>query len=250
LFQLQGIAKIGPIYYLISLWTTNTPVYQRTSGRPVALATAKAILPASVFAIVIPSILMFLPFGNLEVWQNIIAFWQITPLLVSPLTSLFATVIEFFQPEDNDPGQLSELHNNDVPYLVSAYSFAFFLAAAIHVAVLLFIAGSPALSFARIFWDLPSPFGSLSLDGPEAVFSFLKYDLAIYTAASSVWYLYSVFEMRRQGYVTTTHASTAAVAVVASTFLLGPGATYAGTWWWRESIIATLSQRSLGQDSY
>ncbi|KAH8891947.1 FAD/NAD(P)-binding domain-containing protein [Thozetella sp. PMI_491] len=229
LYQLLGIARIGPIYYLVSLWTTNHPIYQRTSGRPVEVATARAILPGAIFACVIPSVIMFLPFENLEVWQNSIAFWQVSPLLVSPLVSLLAALNRFLSRKLRDPASLYELTNEDVPHLLSAYSTAFCVAAIAHVSLLFFIASSPTLSLARTFWDV--------------AFTFLKYDLMIFSSASMVWCLYSVFEVRRQGYITTPQAWRAALGVLASAVLLGPGAAYAGTWYWRESVIATLSQR-------
>ncbi len=145
---------------------------------------------------------------------------------------------------------MKEINNDDVPYLLSAYSFAFFIAATVHVAVLALAAGSQSLSAAQIFWEMPSPFGSLHhLSAAEGVFSFLKYDLAIYACSTLVWCLYSVFEMRRQGYVTTAQGTTAALAVVISAFLFGPGAMYAGTWYWRENTIAALSERVESKES-
>ncbi|KAH8890413.1 FAD binding domain-containing protein [Thozetella sp. PMI_491] len=241
--QLKGIAQIGPLYGLLSLFATNNVFFQRTSGRPVDAASAKAVLPALAVGYIVPSILMMTPYKNVSVWQSCIAAWQVAPLLVSPLTSLFASAIRWFEgPKKPDPKELDQLSNDDVPHLLSTYSFTLWSTATVHLATLAYIAVSPGMSFSSVFFNLQSPFGPLKGDAVEGISSFFKYDLIGYVGYMLVSSLYSVYEMRRLGYVTTAEAGRAALAVVGSVPLLGPGAMMAGTWAWKERAISTLSK--------
>ncbi|EJT69630.1 hypothetical protein GGTG_12514 [Gaeumannomyces tritici R3-111a-1] len=69
-----------------------------------------------------------------------------------------------------------------------------------------------------------------------------KWDVLIYTVTLLAWCLWSMFEMRRVDYVAMAEACRTAVAVPLSLVLLGPGAMYAGTWYWREKTIVGVSR--------
>ncbi|KAK7413086.1 hypothetical protein QQX98_008034 [Neonectria punicea] len=59
------------------------------------------------------------------------------------------------------------------------------------------------------------------------------------TAASN---LYSVWDLRRLGYIRSSQAVKAAVSVVVGEALVGSGATWAGLWYWREDKIAHITR--------
>jgi hypothetical protein len=187
---------------------------------------------------------MMLPHATPSSWQNAIAAWQFAPILVSPLTSLLAAIYRRRQPEEPDPRELTPYENKDLSHLLSAYSFIFLASAIAHVCLVAFVYTTPALSLARVFFDVPSPFGvwtSSTLGVQEAIFTWLKWDMLLYVGALLVWCIYTVFELRRLGYITTASAKTSSLAIFGSSILLGPGATYVGVWYWREKVIARLS---------
>ncbi|KAH8898447.1 FAD binding domain-containing protein [Thozetella sp. PMI_491] len=243
-FQIGGIGKIAPLYYLVTLYTSSNPHYSRTSGRPVPLSISQALLPALALSFILPSVSMMLPHAMPSSWQNAIAAWQFAPILVSPLTSLFAAIYRRREPEQPDPRELTPYENKDLPHLLSTYSIVFFASALAHVCLVAFVYTTPAQSLARVFFDVPSPFGtwnSSTLGAQEAIFTWFKWDMLLYVGALLVWCMYTVYELRRMGYITTVSAKTSALAVFGSSVLLGPGATYVGVWYWRENAIAKLS---------
>lgn len=121
--------------------------------------------------------------------------------------------------------------------LRGAYGVAFWAALLVHVAVVAFVALTdlPTVNFWNVFAGVPSPLVAWSAGTrEEGLFLFVKYDFAFAAGAILLWGLYSVWEVRRAGFTTTREAVAAAVAVVVGQVLVGPGATYAGLWWWRE----------------
>jgi len=235
-YQLRGIGKIAPFYFLLSTWTTSSRVYNRTAGRPVPEGYARAILPGVVIAYAVPTVLMFLPYSSIDTWQDAIALWQFAPLAVGPL--VFALGRALAVP---DPDELEMYKNRDVAPLRAAYALGVGVTGVVHVCVVLF-ALAQGVRLGRIF-GVENPFsGKWPSDGNplEEIFQFFKWDLASWALVTLVWCLWSVFDMRRLGYVTTGQALRAAVAVPASLLALGPGAMYAGTWYWREGVISEL----------
>ena len=110
--------------------------------------------------------------------------------------------------------------------LKSAYDLAFAVQAFVHVATLGFLALQPNASAPSVM------LGSLGVLQPHGVQSF---------AAGLVYQLYSVWEMRQNGFVTTLDAAKAVLGVVAGQFLVGSGATWARLWSWRETVLNDLS---------
>ncbi|KAF6803052.1 FAD binding domain-containing protein [Colletotrichum sojae] len=232
---LFGIGKVAPIYYLVSLHSTRNTVYTRPTGRPIPSTVARTLLAALCIGYVIPTALMFLPYGDEAVQQAAIAFWVPSPLYVSLLALLFSTVLQRIAPVKTLDWEIFE--NRDLPSLQTGYAFSFCVAAVVHTCALLYGSLSPAISLWRAFFDVPSfAAADLKID----MGAFMKYDLLLLGAAVAFWCLYSAYDLRRLGYVSTRAAVCASTAVLAGQVVVGPGATYAGLWAWREGVIAGL----------
>lgn len=233
-YQLLGIGKVAPVYFLLSVYTTNRNVYARTTGRPVPSHAAKVLLPALCLGYVIPTAMMFLPHEESTTQQNAIAFWQPSPLYVPLLAWVGSKAVQALSP--TKPFDLEIFENRDLPYLQSGYAFCFFATAITHICTFLYAGLSPSVSISQAFFSLPE-FDSIDLTG------FFKYDMLLCFSSVAIWLLYSLFELRRFGYIKTSTAFKALGLTLASGVLVGPGATYAGVWAWRESIIASYGKK-------
>ncbi|WYZ44688.1 hypothetical protein EsH8_VIII_000004 [Colletotrichum jinshuiense] len=234
-YQLVGIGKVAPIYFLVSLYTTRRGVYSRPTGRPIPSSVAKALPVSLVLGYVLPTILMFLQYGDSVVQQNAIAFWQPSPVYVSVLTWVLSGALGYISRTKSLDWEIFE--NRDLASLRIGYALCFFAAATLHAAALAYSRLSPSVSLFKAFLDLPTV-ASMSLGNDLA--GFWKYDMLLCFAAVAVWCLYSVYELRRLGYVTTRAAIGAAALTLTGHVLVGPGATYAALWAWREEVIARL----------
>ncbi|EKG11619.1 hypothetical protein MPH_11112 [Macrophomina phaseolina MS6] len=238
-YQLFGIAKVAPIYYLISIYTSSNILYTRTTGRPIHSSVAKALLPALLIGFVLPTALMFLPYDDPSTHQIFVALWQPFPLYVAMLTATISALIRYLSPTEALDTEMFD--RKDLAPLSAAYAFAFCTTAATHLCTLVYLASSSTLSVASAFFNLQPPGLPVTHPG-KSVFAFFKWDMVLCFAAVFVWCLYSVFELRRVGYITTKQAVVAAVVTAVAQVVVGPGAAYVGLWAWREGVIAGLVQ--------
>ncbi|KAL8335607.1 hypothetical protein RB601_008592 [Gaeumannomyces tritici] len=279
-YQIFSIARVGPIYFLATMFAGRKDMYYRQSSRVVDQDVARALLPAVSLAFVLPTICMLLPlWGAPAAWLDFMTFWQVAPVLVGPLTSFLASVIRSARLAGDKTAAAAvaatedyaaahggttvvgsvghdELYRNiDLPHLLTAYTAAFYSAAAMHVAVAVYVLASPDASLRGVFLNLPCwPWSdgaaTWSVDAAstaEVAIVIFRWDFVVYAATLLVWCLHTVAEMRRVGYVRTADAWKAAVAVAASFVLVGPGAMYAATWYWREKAIASQSKMEEGE---
>lgn len=179
---------------------------------------------------------MFLPHEDYITQQNIIAIWQPSPLYVSLLVwvgSKAMCALETAKPLD-----FEIFDNKDLSYLQSGYAFCFFATAITHICILLYASLSSSVSISQSLFSL-SGLDTIDISG------FWKYDMVLCFSSVAVWLLYSVFELRRFGYITTSTALKAVGSTIVSGLLVGPGATYAGVWAWRESVIASYGNATI-----
>ncbi|KAK2777212.1 FAD binding domain protein [Colletotrichum kahawae] len=233
IYQLLGIGKVAPFYFLLSVYTTSRSVYARTTGRPIPSHVAKVILPALCLGYVIPTALMFIPHEDSVTQQNAIAFWQPFPIYVALLAWTGSKVVYAMKPTKTLDWEV--LENKDLSYLQSGYAFCFFVTAITHISTFLYAGLNASVSISESFFGLP-PWDAMTIAG------FWKYDMVLCFASVAVWLLYGVFEMRRFGYITTSAALKAVGLTLAGSVLVGPAATYAGVWAWRESVIASYGK--------
>lgn len=138
---------------------------------------------------------------------------------------------------------LERYKNPDVPILQAAYSVLFWLQAAAHISTLVYTYAHPDLTVSQLFLGLQDPFSKdWGLADPvAAMMAFLQYDMAVSAAALIAYELFSVWKLRQMGYVTTRCAALAALGVAAGQLTVGPGATWAALWSWRENVLANVA---------
>lgn len=253
--QLLTIARVSPVYFLLTLLAGRNDLVHRKPARSVDPALARAVLPAVALGYVLPSVLMLLPprvTGAGRFWQDVLAYWQLSPATVGPLASLIAwaatTLATKKKGKEEAPKDLERHRGRDLPHLLKAYNVVFWAAAACHIGVVGYALASPSVSLGKMLFGvpLPRPFASATTPdwsaglGPADIsFVLFRWDLLIFASAVVTWCLHTVFEMRRLGYVTAEEAKrTALVKVLGSLVAFGPGAVYAGVWAWREKAIA------------
>lgn len=138
---------------------------------------------------------------------------------------------------------LERYKNPDLPILQAAYSFLFWLQAAAHISTLTYTHNHPDLTISELFFGLRDPFAAdwAITDPVAAMMAFLQYDMVVSATALIIYELFSVWKLRQMGYVTTGRAALAALGVAAGQLTVGPGATWAALWSWRESVLANVA---------
>ncbi|KUI64495.1 hypothetical protein VM1G_00049 [Cytospora mali] len=252
--QISGIEKIAPIYYLFAIAAGDTSM----ASPEVTPGAAKVVLPATLLAYALPGALMaLLPLTATEVSRSIFtpqslatyAFF-LAPVTVPLLTTAISKAMKWLSRREGPTRKESEVkskkvvkgsdertyhHSTGVPALKTAYAVTFAIQAAHHIYTLaktsLLLSSAGQLSLTAVLGDLltKSPV-------PGQRFT----SVSLYAGATLGFGLYTVWDLWRRGYTTNRKASKAALGVVTGQVLFGPGATYAGLWWWREVAVISL----------
>lgn len=252
--QICGIERIAPIYYLFSMASGDPASSRDLDQIMMPLEVAEAVLPATLLGYVLPATLISLvPLTATGVSQSdfniqtaVVYAFYLAPITVPVLTTVLPKVMRYVRrtaepkrrdkaaPEARQPPEVRD--SSDVlRSLRSAYGVSFAIQAAEHL-----------YTMARGIIQVPG--GQVSL--ASAVGSLLTYSavpgqryssLSLYAGATLGFGLYTVWDLRRRGLVTNTETRRSAIGVLAGQVLFGPGATYAGLWWWREGVLAKSS---------
>ncbi|KAI1083641.1 FAD/NAD(P)-binding domain-containing protein [Whalleya microplaca] len=240
--QVLGIGRSVLLYALLSAIHSA----QTTVDRPVRVEVARSLLPALAFGFIVPMVLLIAPMPSVNRWQGWI---RVSPLWFSALNSIFSSTSGRWQrrKSDEDADKHAEWYStDDVPILNTVYDLAFAVQATAHLGTLTFTSIHAGLSLATVPRNALGPFntGSRVHTSFDKAFAISKYEL-LWTIAGVVSHsLYLVWELRRQGYITTSRALRVALVVTLGQVIVGPGASWAGIYRWRENIISELSSSS------
>ena len=240
--QVQGIARAAPLHAILSaFFGLGIP-----TGRQVPLPVAQSLIPAITLGFIIPTIMVLLPTPRVAAWEKWSAIWQFAPVLFNVLAAITAKVLKkrdaVKKPEQSE--EMERYTNKDVSSLKAVYTYAFAVQAAVHVSTLAYGWSHPDVSISQTFFNLSShseqkqPVPDLA----AKLATFFRYDMIFGVIGYLGSQLYSIWDLRRLGYVKTTEAVKAALAVASGQFLVGPGATWAGLWYWREDKLGSVAQ--------
>ena len=240
--QVQGIARIAPLYAIVTAFFG----FESPPGRSVPLPVAQSLVPAITLGFVIPTIMVLFPTPRIAAWEKWSAIWQFAPVLFNALAAVTAKVLKKrHAPQESQQSEEMERYTNkDVSSLKAIYTYAFAVQAAVHVSTLAYGWSHPDVSIFQTFFKLSShseqkwPVPDLA----AKLATFFRYDMTFGVIGYLGSQLYSIWDLRRLGYVKTSEAVKAALAVAGGQFLVGPGATWAGLWYWREDKLASVAQ--------
>lgn len=226
-----------PLYVLAFFLSSSPTAYWMPAERFVPERFSRAVLPALAIGFLGPSTLMAAPMlsaGSDEYAQQIIAFWQVTPVLTSWLAEAISRSLAGSAAAEKRK-LLEDYAGLDLPNLNKLYGAVFFVAASTHAAVMLAVVWVVRLSVAGIF--LPGQTAGPVESILEGVSIFIKYDLLLTVVSTLVLCLINLMEMKRVGLIEGSTWRRVGW-LVAGCVAVGPGATLVGLWKWRERKTA------------
>ncbi|KAI1323102.1 FAD/NAD(P)-binding domain-containing protein [Xylariaceae sp. FL0255] len=243
--QLRSIFEVVPVWTLISFLTVDVHTLDRTVDADVA----RSLLPALLSSLAVAAFSTTSPGG----WQT----WIPISAILFPITT---TAVAFFQKiQRRRAGKVqSERHEEwysteDVPYLKLVYDFALVIQAAFHLAVVayIFLSASPPVSFQSLYANSTSIFSlsnggwdwdmMLSRSGVDKDTAVMGFGLLVLVIAVTCQNLHAIWQLRKIGYITTWTGLKVAAAALLGQVVVGPGATWARLWRWREDVFVGLS---------
>jgi hypothetical protein len=249
----QGLGRVAIAYVILISWQS----FQLPTGRKIPVEVARSMGPALVASGIGPLLLIFSTSQGTDKWEVLRFICTSFPLFFTLLVASYSlirkrgeqakiygqkyngTTKESVTPRDQ-VAPLKECYlPNDVPILQSLYLWIFYQQCLAHFALVAYGYLNLGLSLAAPFLVLPRSFTTLI--APSSAMGALEYDMTLASLGFLAQTVYSLWSLRYLGYVTTLAVVRAAIGVVAGYVFLGPSATLAGFWIWREGIFSHLS---------
>lgn len=192
------------------------------------------ILPGVLLFYVVPTVALFVPSPDLDTMQNLLAFWQFTPILTGiPLWLVTLSGSTTTVTANN--------RHSDVRHLKILYAFVFVLCVATHWYTIrgISLSTDPDVTYARVFlpstytWRRNADWGLLFIFQWDWLIIGLMYIISSWVAVCDV-------QRARHGEATLENVFESFLVIVALTGGGGPGAALAATWFWREGAMAEI----------
>ncbi|KAI8622900.1 FAD binding domain protein [Xylariaceae sp. FL1651] len=244
-----GIGRVATIHALLSILLGFNGITGRYVGREVT----RALVPAITITYIIPTILAFTAQTTTNFAQVWVSSWHFAPSLFSILTTAFVFAQSWYKArvgtgtttptaDEIRASALERYKNPDAPMLQAVYYYAFAVQSTVHISILVKTILEAYTSMSTLGMDQ----ADLSYGNWDAL-NFLwaneifKNDFSLAFSVMLIYQLYAIWNLRQQGYVKTNTAISAVTGILAGQILIGPGATWALLWSWRESVLCGLS---------
>ncbi|KAI7278161.1 hypothetical protein KC345_g6137 [Hortaea werneckii] len=243
-YQTVGRAIFLALYGLAYVTVIAKPEGKATQltdpiARGPSNAYAEALLPSLVLGYLLPTGLIYLPYDDWSLTQAFIAVWQPAPVFVNLLLVVFTWAYT--------DGAGDTLHSivstsGGLKQLKQVYALGFVIAAAAHWALLTicFLASDVRLSLQHVLlpdWQL---FVGENINPtlPQGLLYIFQWDFLIIAATMSVL-AYMVALDVRGAYPQNAPSSGKIVGLLCvGSVIIGPAATVAAVWYWREGFLA------------
>lgn len=219
--QVWGMHRIIPVYALLSALHSG----QNTVDRSIPVEVARSLVPSLVIGFGVPTSLIMGATVDEPEWPDWI---KLTPALFSALVYISCNVQRLFstpRPAAVRDKNSEWYSNDDVPFLNLTYQLALVVQATVHIALLA---------------------SMLLYSSDKPIFPF-QYDMITSQLALMGHIFFEVWELRRQGYISTSSAMKALLGTIFGQLVLGPGATWVAVWSWREKVVSGLSELHRGK---
>ncbi|PYH98720.1 putative monooxygenase [Aspergillus ellipticus CBS 707.79] len=233
--QIEGLGRIAPWYCLYASFRTPLTRLLTGSNRTIEPATVISLLPAMLMGYSVGISSFSAP--TMAERRSYNALWQLLPVVVpliqAPLKRLVRAVSSTASPEAPEKN-LKKKKSTSLLHLRCCYlTFAVISGLTFNYARSIAPTGS---SFLSTFF--PSPFLAANpiSSFPEATSRFLQYNEVLGLGSGLVWLLLRFRELKQLGTPVSWWRVMGGLSL--STMALGPGATFALGWGWREEMLA------------
>lgn len=208
------------------------------------LPLAKALLPASLLLLALPTAAMYYPWSSPRLAQNLIAFWQVAPVLVNAGVWLLASTVYKSQTSQT-PETKTTTRKQMTLVLRRLYSAAILVASASHFYTLytIFTSQNKSLTLTNVFL----PLNDISTgDVGTSLFQIFQWDFWLIFGSSRLWCALVVYDVQKQRHGQVDLKKFLAYYVLANNleFVVGPGAVLAGVWRWREERLVEIEAKA------
>ncbi|KAK9416112.1 hypothetical protein SUNI508_09885 [Seiridium unicorne] len=235
-YQTVGGAAIIPLYHIAYSITSKKDSYL-ASGRELRPGYAESLLPAILVGYLVPTIALYIPWGDLNITQNLTALWQPAPVFPNVLLLVLVHLLSSSSSSRSTSG------TSDVKHLKRIYLAIGVVSTITHLATLYvcLTSSNPQLSLSYVFLPNKATWKLSTALGLHYIF---QWDFWIIFTSSLVWCWIVVTDTLRsmQGGSRIWQKFVSAINLVLVSLVAGPGTTLALVWNWREDKLVKLQE--------
>ncbi|KAI1482993.1 hypothetical protein F4774DRAFT_367838 [Daldinia eschscholtzii] len=231
-YQLIGAAVIAPLYYLVYVITSRDDAYY-FQGRELSAGSAVLLLPAVVISYLIPTVVMYYPWGDVKTAQYLTAIWQPTPAFVSILISVSSFLVPSSSPT-------AVAKNGDIKHLKRVYLIVGLVTTVAHVGTLYtcLTSDDPRLSLGYVFLPNRTTWKDSMGLGLHYIF---QVDFFGAFSSSLLWCWLVIYDVLRiLGKPTAADLIKTVLGIAFVTIVAGPGTAIVAVWNWREDRLVMI----------
>lgn len=224
------------MYYAAYVSASASDAYY-FQGRAVSAGYAQSLLPAVVLGYLVPTALVYyVPWGYTRTVQQLVAFWQPSPIYVSVLLGVFS----FLVPSSSSSATTAVAKNADVKHLKRAYLVVGLVTAAAHAATVytLLTSDDAKLTFGYVFLPDRATWKDSMALGLHYIF---QVDFFGAFGATLIWGWVVVYDVLRiLGKPGAIDFIKTVLGIVFVTVVAGPGTALVMVWNWREDRLVMI----------
>jgi hypothetical protein len=206
------------------------------------------MLPSLLLGYFLPTMLMFAPFRDANMWttQFFTAIWQPCPWYPDILTFILSKIISLVSgpPPSSSTKTKKSNPRPDLPALLNIYEVIFILSFASHIILLVTILmpNHPDWTFSRIFLHPTSRDSSIEMSLTQGMHAIFQADFNIIFLSAVFWARLGVSDVKRVGgeRVEGMKVMERLMLFGPGLMVMGPAAVVAWVFWWREIEMARL----------
>ncbi|KAK6951197.1 hypothetical protein Daesc_007728 [Daldinia eschscholtzii] len=202
-------------------------------GRELSAGSAVSLLPIVVIGYLIPTVVMYYPWGDVKMAQYITAFWQPTPAFVSILISVFSFLVPSSSPT-------AVAKNGDIKHLKRVYLIVGLVTTVAHVGTLYtcLTSDDPRLSLGYVFLPNRTTWKDSMGLGLHYIF---QVDFFGAFSSSLLWCWLVIYDVLRiLGKPTAADLIKTVLGIAFVTMVAGPGTAIVAVWNWREDRLVMI----------
>jgi hypothetical protein len=225
-----------PLYYAAWLSMSSQDSYLATD-RQISASAGVSLLPALILGYVVPTVLVYYPWGSFAALSKATALWQPAPFFPNILIWVASLV---WRPS---PGKLNQ-KNGDLAQLERIYLFSAAICSALHLAIGVAIMTStdPRISLSSVLLLNSQTY---KIDMAHGLHWIFAWDFWFCFLSSLLWLLISVTDVLRvSGELTAIAMAKAALAIRLLSVITGPGSALPIVWYWRERKLVELEDKA------
>jgi hypothetical protein len=239
------------------MYTTSRPGYWTKSAR-VPLTKSQAMLLSLLLGYFLPTMLMFAPFRDANMWttQFFTAIWQPCPWYPEMLTFILSKIIALVSGTTAYTASTTSKTKKtnprpDLPSLLNIYEVVFIISLASHIILLVTILmpNHPDWTFSRIFLHPTGRNSSVEMSLVQGMHAIFQADFNLIFLSAVMWARLVVSDTKRVGgsKVEGMGWKERVTLFGPGLVVMGPAAVVAWVFWWREIEMARLEGAGVGE---